>query len=104
MHKTTEIMEKQLTTEQAIELAKSGIWKEWTDEQIVRFQLFQTKLCMDFSRFHEAMGKVLDRPVFTHEFADQESLIKEYLGTKPPPTFEEIIDMIPKDKLIMLKL
>lgn len=32
---------KQLTTQQAIEFAKSGIWKEWDNEHIVRFQLFQ---------------------------------------------------------------
>jgi len=59
---------KQLTTEQAIKFAKSKVYKKWTNEQIVRFQLFQKKLCMDFSRFHEALETVLDRPVFTHEF------------------------------------
>ena len=46
---------EQLTKEQAIAFAESGEWKSWTDEQIVRFQLFQDKLCMDFGRFHEAM-------------------------------------------------
>lgn len=94
---------KQLTSEQAIEFAKSGIWKDWSAEQIVRFQLFQTMLCMDFSSFHQAMEVVLKRPVFTHEFASH-ALKEEYLGTKEPPTYQEIIDLIPKEKLLILKL
>jgi len=31
---------RQLTKEQAIEFAESGIWKNWTDNQVVCFQLF----------------------------------------------------------------
>jgi hypothetical protein len=31
---------RQLTKEEAIKFSESGIWKEWSDEQIVRFQLF----------------------------------------------------------------
>ena len=59
-------MMEQLTEEQAIEFAKRKVYEDWTDEQIVRFQLFQKKLCMDFGRFHQAIEKVLDRPVYTH--------------------------------------
>ncbi len=40
--------EKQLTTEQAIAMADSGVWKEWTAEQVVRFQLFQEKTMYGF--------------------------------------------------------
>ena len=94
---------KQLTTKQAIALANSNVWKKWTDEQIVRFQLFQEKLCMDFNRFHEAMEKVLGRPVFTHEFGlNYSGLVEEYLGTKPKPSFEEIINLIPKEKQLII--
>ena len=95
---------KQLTENQAIKLAESKELENWTDEQIVRFQLFQDRLCMDFGRFQLAMEKVLDRPVWTHEFADKEGLIKEYLGVKEPPTFEEIMNLIPKDKRIIIKV
>lgn len=93
---------KQLTEIEAIAFAESDVWKEWTDEQIVRFQLFQDKLCMDFSRFNEAISKVLDRDVYTHEFAFHEGLIKEYLGVKNAPTFEEIMDLIPEEKRIII--
>ena len=94
---------KQLTREQAIELAKSKVYENWTNKEIVRFQLFQEKLCMDFSRFHEALEKVLDRPIFTHEIAmNYDGIVSEFLGEKDSPTFEEIIELIPKDKRVVI--
>jgi len=93
---------KQLTKEQAVTFAKSEVCKDWTDEQIVRFQLFQDRLCMDFSRFHTAMEKVLNRPIYTHEFAFISGLKEEYLGVKSKPTLEEIIDLIPEEKRILI--
>lgn len=91
----------QLSKDQAVKMAESGAWKDWTDEQIVRFQLFQDRLCMDFSRYHEAITKVLGRPVYTHEFAFRHELIKEYLEVKDAPTFEEIISLIPEEKRML---
>jgi len=95
---------KQLTKKQAIAMANSKIWENWTDEQIVRFQLFQDRLCMPFDRFHEAMGKVLGRSIWTHEFTstNHPNLCQEYLGTKSAPTFNEIIELIPVDKRIII--
>jgi len=93
---------KELTKEQAIKFAKSGIWKDWNDEQIVRFQLFQRLICIDFDRFHQAMEKVLKRSILTHEFAFWKELQKEYLDVKPKPTFDEIINLIPKNKRIII--
>ena len=48
------------------------------------------------------MEKVLARPVYTHEFGYKDNLIKEYLGEKEPPTLEEIISLIPKEKTIVI--
>lgn len=96
---------KQLTKEQAILFGESQIWADWSHEEIVKFQLFQDKMCMPFSRFHEAIEKVLDRPVFTHEFGlNYDGIVKEYLGEKEKPTFEEILNLIPEEKRIILKL
>ena len=96
---------KQLTKEQAILFSKSEIWADWSHEEIVKLQLFQDKLCMPFSRFHEAIEKVLDRPVYTHEFGlNYDGIVKEFLGEKEKPTFKEIINLIPKEKLIILNL
>ena len=95
---------KQLTEKQAIELAKSGEWKSWPDQKLVGFQLSQDLLCMDFSYFHKKTEKVLGRPVFTHEFAFKDNLVKEYLKEKPMPTFGEIIGLIPKGSPIICLL
>lgn len=94
--------EKQLTTEQAIAMADSGVWKEWTAEQVVGFQLFQENLCMDFNHFHKCVQEVFGRRVFTHEFAFHDELVKEYLGAKETPTFEDIINLIPKEKRLVI--
>lgn len=95
---------KQLTKKQAIAIAENGEWKDWTDEEVVRFQLYQKRLCMDLSRFHKALEKVLGRPVFLHEMKDFESLQQEYEGKKLAPTFEEIINMIPAENRIIVEL
>lgn len=95
---------EQLTQQEAIDFAKSGIWKNWTDEQIVRFQLFQKRMAMDFSRLHQAIEVVLGRSVFTHEFAIRDELIKEYLGGKPKPTMDEILELIPAEKRIIINI
>lgn len=92
---------KQLTTEEAIKFADSQVWETWNHEQIVKLQLYQKKLCVPFDRFHEATKAVLGRPVYTHEFVDQQRLIDEYEGERPRPTFEEILDLIPKDRKLI---
>lgn len=92
----------EITREVAVEIAKSGMWKDWTDDEVVRFQLYQDRLCMDFSRFQEATEKVLGRPVWTHEFANPENLRAEYEKKKPAPSFDEILAMIPADKLVVV--
>jgi len=91
-----------ITYEQAVALSKSAFWKEMSPEEIVRFQLFEELLCMPFNVLHEAITKVLKRPVFTHEFSFSESLKKEFLGEKEPPTIEEIINLIPEKKRIII--
>jgi lysozyme family protein len=95
---------KQFTEEEAIAIYNSNVWKDLDNEEIVKLQLFQNRLCMDFGRFHEAMEKVLDRPIWTHEFAkgNCDSLIKEYLGEKDKPSFEDIINLIPEEKRIII--
>lgn len=87
--------------EQAIKLAESKFWETMSDRDIVGFQLFEDTLCMPFSVFHKAIENVLGRPVFTHEFAF-DGLKKEFLGVRLAPTMEEIINLVPEDKRIIL--
>jgi len=88
----------------AVKLANSGWWNFATNEQIVDFQLNEERLCMPFDRFQEAVEKVLGRSVWTHEFARPENLRAELVGDRPRPTFQEICDMIPEDKRVVLDL
>lgn len=91
-----------MTEETAIELYDSGFWEEMTFYDRARFQLFESRLCMPFDVFQEAVEAALGRSVFTHEFASQDSLQKELLGESPAPTFEQILDLIPEEKRIIL--
>jgi len=59
---------------------------------------------MPFEIFTEAIEEVLGRPVYTHEFADIQSIRDEYLTLKPPPTLEEIIELIPEEKRLIVRL
>lgn len=91
--------------EQAIKLYESKFWEDLTDEQIAKFQLFNRCLCMPFNIFHKALNKTLGRLVYTHEFGlNIKGLKKELMGKQPAPTLEEIINLIPKEKRIIIDL
>jgi len=94
-----------MTREEAIALADSGWWEHLSDFERAKFQLFEDKLCMPFEVFHKSVEKALDRPVWTHEFGlNHEGLKKELLGDAPAPTMQEILDLIPEDKRIILEI
>lgn len=73
---------KQLTEQEANFHYKLGLWSEWTDLQIVEFQLYQERLGVGFWRYQKATEAVLGRTVYTHEFADAEKLRVEYQNSK----------------------
>lgn len=92
-----------MTKEQAIKLAESRFWESLTYRQRAEFQLSEPLLCMPFAVFHEAVEKTLGRSVFTHEFAlNLQSIKDEMFNGKSPPTFEEIIELIPEEKRIII--
>jgi hypothetical protein len=89
--------------EQAIALSKSEFWKGMTHRQIAEFQMSEPLLCMPFNVFHEAVEKTLGRPVFTHEFGlNYDGIKDELFHGKTPPTMEEIINLIPEEKRIVI--
>lgn len=53
--------------EAAVEIYTSEIWKQWTPEQLVLFQMFASEVSVPFTVFHKALEKVLERPVWIHE-------------------------------------
>lgn len=89
--------------EKAIELAGSGWWKDKTPEEICNVQLFTSELCMDFGDFHMALEKCLRRPVWTHELGmNYDGLCKEFLKQQDPPTFDEIVGLLDKNKTVVV--
>ena len=91
-----------LTQEEAIKLYDTEWWKDASDYDIVKFQLFEDRLCMPFDLFHTSVEKVLGRPVWTHEFGSSGKLAEEFLGEKTAPTFEEIMNLIPEEKRVLV--
>ena len=68
----------QLSSGWAEAFALSGKWKGWALDRLGAFQLFQDHLCMPWDVAYEAMKAALGRPIWTHEFADIESLREEW--------------------------
>lgn len=97
-----------ITKEQAMGLYETKFWEKMTHEEIARFQLFTDLLCMPFPVLHEAVEKTLGRPVFSHEFGSagmlREELAGKEIGIDSTPTFEQIANMIPADKRIIVGL
>lgn len=67
-----------MTKEEAMAFYDDRRWERMTDLEIVKFQLYEARLCMPFSRFQEAVEKVLERPVWTHMFAETDYLRAEF--------------------------
>lgn len=80
---------KQLTKEQAIKIAESKCYESWPLDLLARFQMYQTKLCMDFEKFHGAVELTLGRPVTTMEFASDR--LHEAFRRLETPTVDELI-------------
>lgn len=92
-----------MTKEEAIALAEIKFWEKMTPREIATFQIHEEKLCMPFEVFHEAVEKTLGRPVFTHEFGmNPDGLKKELAGDSPMPSMEDILNLIPAEKRIVV--
>jgi hypothetical protein len=91
-----------LSKEEAIEIGKSGVWKEWDATKKVLVQLFNDLMCIPISEYQNALNEVLGRLVLTHELAYPDMLRDEYLTLRPPPTMQEIIDLMPGDRPLIV--
>ena len=91
------------TSEWAKEFMESGKWERLTAREKTELQLAAEFLCMPFNEFHRAISQTLGRSVYTHEFAlNWDGLCEEVFNGAEPPSIEEIIDMLPADKTIIL--
>jgi hypothetical protein len=72
-----------ITKKRAKKLYHNSILEDLNkNELLFLFQLTNERLCIPFNKFHEITEKVLNRPVFSHEFADPEHLIEEFISNK----------------------
>jgi hypothetical protein len=94
---------EQLSRAAAKELFVSGFWEGMSAREIALFQLSQERLCIPFGVFHEATEEALGRSVWSHEFAKGDLLMAELLGDRTAPTFQEIVDMVPRGKRILVE-
>ena len=95
---------RQLTEAEAIKMAGSNAWKDMTPTELFAFQLSQSRLCVPFSELHRCSEEALGRPVFTHEFATPDNLREELVGVKQAPSFDEILNLIPEEKLLVVRV
>ena len=95
-----------ITTKQAQNLAESGWWMAQPDEVIAKYILSHGILCCPFSVLHKATETLLKRPVYTHEFADTQGLLKEANGLRRPENpIESLCRIAPHlaDNIIIVK-
>ena len=91
--------------EKAIEMYESKWWEAVDYRKIAEFQISVSELCCPFDVFHEAVEKTLNRPVFTHEFGlNYNGIYNKIFNNAPAPSFEQILDLIPKDKQVIVLL
>ena len=94
---------QEITKEQAVALSESRFWEDMTYKEIALFQMNTEKLCMPFNTFHEALEKALGRTVLTLELGlNYDGVLKELHGEAPTPSFEDIINLIPKEKRMIV--
>lgn len=97
--------QQSLGKEKAIALAESKWWVGRPAKEVAKFQLFTEELCIPFGVFHGTIEEALGRPVYTHEFGlNMDGLIQELLGERDAPTMEEIINLIPEEKRIVIAI
>ena len=94
---------KEITREQAIALHDTRFWEGMSARDIATFQLHEDKLCMPFDVFHLALEEALGRPVWTHELGmNRDGIMRELAGDAEPPSMEDIINLIPEEKRIIV--
>lgn len=95
--------QKSIGRDAAIALADSKWWVGKSARDVVRVQLFTAECCMDFGVFQGLLEEVLGRPVFTHELGmNFDGVVQEFLGERDAPTLDEIVNLIPESKRILV--
>lgn len=96
---------KSIGRERAIALVKMEWWKNKTARELAEFQMQTDELCMPCETFQEALTEAIGRPVLWHEIAlNWQGIAKELFDGAPAPGFEDILNLIPEEQLIVIHL
>lgn len=88
--------------EKAIELYNSNWWEKCSPIRIAEMGLRTIELCLPFHILHKNVEKILNRPVYTHEFAKLENILSEfYDGEDWEESYNEIYRYVPGAKEII---
>jgi hypothetical protein len=99
-----ESVTKSIDKETAIKMYRSNWWEGMEPKKIATIGLITRELCLPFDVLHKAVEESLGRPVWTHEFAlDFKGIYLELIGEKDAPSMEEIINLIPEEKRIVIR-
>jgi hypothetical protein len=92
-----------MTKSEALAMYESKWWEGKSAREIAEFQMNSKLLCCPFDVFHEALEKALRRPVWTHELGlNYEGIKAELTDKAEAPTMQEIIDLLPADKTVIV--
>ena len=80
-------------SEKAIYIHDNQLYKKLTEEEQFLFQINEKYLAMPWDVFHSATEKALNRPVWTHEFADPEYIKSQYRNNAKVYSMDELLSM-----------
>ncbi len=96
---------KSIGKQNAIAMAESGWWEGMNVKKAAMIAITTQELCCPVSVFFRLLSDALNRPVYTHEMVwGYKNLYLELIGEKDPPNLEEIINLIPEEKRIVIQL
>lgn len=73
------------------------------DERVEELELLRGTLEIPFEMVHQRVGELVGRPVYTHEMGFNWRGLVEEARTQDHPSLQEIVDLIPSGKRLILK-
>jgi hypothetical protein len=96
---------KSIGSENAIKMSDSKWWEGMEPRKAAIIAISTAELCCPVSVFWEILSNALGRAVYTHEMVwGFKNLYLEIIGEKDTPTLQEIIELIPEEKRLVIQL
>ena len=85
-------------------MAETKWWEGRPAKEVALIGLLTRELCLPIDELYKALHDALGRGVYTHEIAlNLDALIQELHGERDAPTLEDIINLIPAEKRILIQ-